>query len=174
MSKSRNGVLEMVIERDPRRIYDRMVAWFVRHDFPVPLSTEEFLDGLRSRCPERDAMVFLPEQVGEYDRKRAQAARAPQMEMFVFDERSAIDWLTDCLRKRPSTYQDIHPEFHHTAWRRLEEARGEARALCAAGRQLPAVRRQGWRSEPDPQLPVVQLQRPARAGKGRRSAQDEG
>ena len=58
ISKSKNGVLEFVVERDPRRIYDRMVAWFVRHDFPVPLSTEEFLDGLRNRFPERDGMVF--------------------------------------------------------------------------------------------------------------------
>ena len=49
VSKSKNGLLEFVIEREPRRIYDRMVAWFVRHDLPVPLSTEEFLEGLRSR-----------------------------------------------------------------------------------------------------------------------------
>ncbi|MGR9398872.1 DNA methyltransferase [Rhizobium leguminosarum] len=111
ISKSRNGLLEFVVERDPRRIFDRMVAWFVRHDVPVPLSTQEFLDGLRSRFPDRDGMVFLPEQVTEYDRKRAQVAQAPQMEMFVADERSAIDWLTDFLRKRPSTYQEAHPEF---------------------------------------------------------------
>jgi hypothetical protein len=143
VSKAKSGVLEMVVERDPRRIYDRMVAWFVRHDFPVPLSTEEFLEGLRSRYPERDGMMFLSEQVAEYDRKRAQAAQAPQMEMFVSDERSAIDWLTDFLRKRPSTYQGIHPEFHDAAWCRLEKARGEARALRAAGRQFPALRRQG-------------------------------
>ncbi len=124
ISKSKNGILEMVVERDSRRIYDRMVAWFVRHDFPVPLSTEAFLDGLRSRFTERDGMVFLPEQVAEYDRKRARAAQAPQMEMFVSDERSAIDWLTDFLRKRPSTYQDIHPEFTvqmGAGWRKHEE-----------------------------------------------------
>ena len=123
VSKSKNGILEMVVERDPRRIYDRMVAWFVRHDFPVPLSTEEFLEGLRSRYPERDGMVFLPEQVGEYDRKREQAAQAPQMELFVSDERSAIDWLTDFVRKRPSTYQGIHPEFTTqlgAGWKRHE------------------------------------------------------
>ncbi|MGF6227935.1 16S rRNA G966 N2-methylase RsmD [Inquilinus ginsengisoli] len=125
VSKSKNGVLEIVVERDPRRIYDRMVAWFVRHDFPVPLSTEEFLEGLRSRFPEqRDGMVFLPEQVAEYDRKRAQAAQAPQMELFVSDERSAIDWLTDFLRKRPSTYQEVHPEFTTqlgAGWKKHEE-----------------------------------------------------
>lgn len=133
VSKVKNGILEMVVERDPRRIYDRMVAWFIRHDFPVPLSTEEFLDGLRSRFPERDGMVFLPEQVAEYDRKRAQAAQAPQMELFVSDERSAIDWLMDFLRKRPSTYQELHPEFTTqvgAGWRKHEE-RPELSALLA-------------------------------------------
>ena len=131
VSKTKNGLLEMVVERDPRRIYDRMVAWFVRHDFPVPLSTEEFLGGLRSRFPERDSMLFLPEQVTEYDRKRAQAAQAPQMEMFVADERSAIDWLTDFLRKRPSTYQEVHPEFTTqlgAGWKK-HETRPELSAL---------------------------------------------
>jgi len=56
-------------------------------------------------------MIFLAEQVAEYDKKRLQVAVAPQMEMFVSDERSAIDWLTDFLKRRPSTYQEIHPEF---------------------------------------------------------------
>ncbi|WP_421405077.1 DNA methyltransferase [Agrobacterium fabrum] len=131
VSKSKDGVLEFVVERDPRRIYDRMVAWFVRHDVPVPLSTGEFLDGLRSRFPARDGMVFLPEQVTEYDRKRSQAAQAPQVEMFVADERSAIDWLTDFLRKRPSTYQEVHPEFTTqlgAGWKK-HETRPELAAL---------------------------------------------
>jgi 16S rRNA G966 N2-methylase RsmD len=131
VTKSKNGMLEFVVERDPRRIYDRMVAWFVRHDVPVPLSTEEFLDGLRSRFPERDGMVFLSEQIPEYDRKRAQAAQAPQMEMFVADERSAIDWLTDFLRRRPSTYQEVHPEFTTqlgAGWKK-HETRPELSAL---------------------------------------------
>jgi len=109
--KARNGELEFIVERDPRRIFDRMVAWFVRHDAPVPISNDEFLAGLRTRFPERDGMVFLSEQVAEYDHKRAQVARAPQMEMFVSDERSAIDWLTNFLKRRTSTYQEIHPEF---------------------------------------------------------------
>lgn len=133
VTKQKNGSLEVVVERDPRRIYDRMVAWFVRHDFPVPLSTEEFLEGLRNRFPERDGMVFLPEQVAEYDRKRAQAAQAPQMELFVSDERSAIDWLMDFLRKRPSTYQEVHPEFTTqvgAGWRKHEE-KPELSALLA-------------------------------------------
>lgn len=131
VSKSKNGVLEFVVERDPRRIYDRMAAWFIRHDILVPLSTEEFLDGLRNRFPERDGMVFLADQLPEYDRKRAQVAQPPQMEMFVADERSAIDWVTDFLRKRPSTYQEVHPEFTAqlgAGWKK-HEARPELSAL---------------------------------------------
>lgn len=111
IAKSKDGQLEFIVERDPRRIYDRMVAWFVRHDAPVPFSSTEFLEELRTKFSERDGMVFLHEQVSEYDSKRAQVAQAPQIELFVYDERSAIDWLTDFLRKRPSTYQEVHPEF---------------------------------------------------------------
>lgn len=109
--KSTDGELEYIAERDPRIIFDRLVAWFVRHNFPVPLSSQEFQAGLTQRFAERDGMVFLPEQVTEYDKRRLQIARAPQMEMFIADERSAIDWLTDFLKKKPSTYQEVHPEF---------------------------------------------------------------
>jgi len=86
---------------------------------------------LRQRFPERDGMVFLPEQVAEYDRKRAQVAQAPQMELFVCDERSAIDWLQNFLKRRPSTYQEIHPEFTTqlgAGWKK-HEAKPELMAL---------------------------------------------
>lgn len=111
VTKSRGGSLEFISERDPRIIFDRMVAWFVRHNVMVPMSTQEFQAGLARLFVIRDGMVFLNEQVAEYDRKRMQSATAPQMELFVHDERSAIDWLTEFLKKRPSTYQEIHPEF---------------------------------------------------------------
>ena len=132
--KMKGGELEFVAERDPRILFDRMVAWFVRHGAPVPLSSQEFQDGLRSRFPERDGMVFLPEQVTEYDRKRAQVAQAPQMELFVSDERSAIDWASDYLKARPSSYQDIHPEFIKqlgAGWKK-HETRPELAALLEA------------------------------------------
>lgn len=131
VTKSKDGALEFIVERDPRRIYDRLVAWFVRHDAPVPLSSDEFLGGLRSRFPERDGMAFLPDQVAIYDKKRAQVTQAPQMELFVSDERSAIDWLADFLKARPSTYQEIHPEFITqlgAGWKK-HEAKPELSAL---------------------------------------------
>jgi hypothetical protein len=131
VTKLRDGALEFIVERDPRRIYDRLVAWFVRHDAPVPLSSSEFLDGLRNRFSERDGMVFLPEQVAIYDKRRVQVAQAPQIELFVSDERSAIDWLTDFLKHRPSTYQELHPEFTiqlGAGWKK-HEAKPELSAL---------------------------------------------
>ena len=131
VAKTKHGELEFIVERDPRRIYDRMVAWFVRHDAPVPLSSDEFLSGLRSRFSERDGMIFLTEQVAEYDKKRASVSQAPQMELFVSDERSAIDWLADFLKRRPSTYQEIHPEFTTqlgAGWKK-HEAKPELMAL---------------------------------------------
>ncbi|MDD2879381.1 MAG: DNA methyltransferase [Rhodoferax sp.] len=109
--KVRNGALEFIAERDPRIIFDRMIAWFIRHNAPVPMSTHEFQAGLTQRFVDRDGMVFLADQVTEYDKKRLQVAVAPQMEMFVSDERSAIDWLTDFLKRRPSTYQEVHTDF---------------------------------------------------------------
>ena len=132
--KFKNGNLEHIADRDPRILFDRMVAWFFRHGVPVPLSSQEFQDGLRNRFPERDGMVFLPEQVAGYDKKRAQSAQAPQMEMFVSDERSAIDWLSDFLKSRPSTYSEVHPEFIRqlgTGWKK-HETRPELSALLEA------------------------------------------
>ena len=109
--KMKGGELEFIQERDPRIIFDRMVAWFVKHGFAVPLSSQEFQAGLSQRFEPRDGMIFLPDQAAEYDKKRMQVAVAPQMEMFVSDERSAIDWLSDFLKKRPSTYSEITPEY---------------------------------------------------------------
>lgn len=109
--KMKGGELEFIKERDPRIIFDRMVAWFVKHGFPVPMSSQEFQAELSQRFMPRDGMVFLPNQAAEYDKKRMQVALAPQMEMFVSDERSAIDWLSDFLKHRPSTYSEITTEY---------------------------------------------------------------
>jgi hypothetical protein len=100
-----------IVERDPRRIYDRMASWFIRHGTMVPISTPEFLAELPARFREMDGMVFLPEQLLEYEKARARIPQVAQAELFVSDERSAIDWLTSFLFKRPSTRSEIHPEY---------------------------------------------------------------
>lgn len=123
VKRNKVGGIEMVAERDPRRLFDRMVAWFVRHNTPVPLSTAEFQGGLAERFPERDGMFFLPNQIDEYDKARMQAGDPPQRDLFVDDERTAIDWLNDFLKAKPSTYQEVHPEFTQktgAGWRKHE------------------------------------------------------
>jgi len=129
--KAKGGQLELIAERDPRILYDRMVAFYVGHSTLVPLNSAEFQAGLAEKFPERDGMYFLPEQVNEYDKKRAQMGNIGQLTIFVEDERSAINWLRNLLKDCPSTYQDIQPEFLQqlgASWKKWE-ARPELSAL---------------------------------------------
>ena len=129
--KPKGEELEFIAERDPRILYDRMVAFYVGHGVPVPLSSAEFQRELADKFPEREGMFFLSEQVAEFDKKRAQMEGVGQMTIFVEDEKSAIDWLRGFLKTRPSTYQDIQPEFMQqlsASWKKFE-ARLELRLL---------------------------------------------
>jgi len=56
-------------------------------------------------------MYFLPEQVAEYDKKRMTVREVLQLQLFVTDESSAIQWLKQQLVKRPQTFQELHPQF---------------------------------------------------------------
>jgi DNA modification methylase len=129
--KAKGGQMEVIAERDPRILYDRMVAFYVGHSTLVPLSSAEFQAGLAEKFPERDGMFFLPEQVNEYDKKRAQVENIGQLAIFVEDERSAINWLRSFLKTRPSVTQDIQPEFMQqlgASWKKWE-ARPEMSGL---------------------------------------------
>jgi DNA modification methylase len=100
-----------VTERDPRILYDQMVAYFIRKGYPVPLDSAAFQEGLSQRFSYRDGMYFLPDQVAEYDKKKLTAGGMEQMSLFVSDESSAIAWLRQLLKDKPQTFQDIHPLF---------------------------------------------------------------
>ena len=107
----RDGSVEVVSERQDYLLYDRMVAFHVLRGVTVPLSAAEFYEALRQRFAQRDGMCFLPEQVVEYDRKRAKANGVLQLELFVKDEETAIQWLRHQLDRKPQTFQDIHPAY---------------------------------------------------------------
>lgn len=129
--KARGGQLESIAERDPRILYDRMVAFYIGHSTSVPLSSAEFQAELSSHFVERDGMWFLPEQVSEYDKKRAQMENVGQMAIFVEDEKSAIDWIRNELKEKPRTTQDIQPDFMQrlsASWKKWE-ARPELKVL---------------------------------------------
>lgn len=121
--KTKQGELQFIAERDPRILYDRMISYFFQRGIPIPLSSADFQAGLIEKFTERDGMVFLPDQLAAYDKKRIQTASAPQLELFVYDEKSSIDWLHHFVKQRPSTYQDIQPEFLKqlsASWRKYE------------------------------------------------------
>ena len=102
---------EVIAERQNYLLFDRMVAFHVQRGETVPLSASEFYVGLEQRFPSREGMYFLPEQASEYDRKRMTVKEVLQIELFVSDEASAIQWLKQLLTRKPQTFQDIHPQF---------------------------------------------------------------
>jgi len=108
---SKDGQAEVIAERQNYLLFDRMVAFHVQRGVTVPLSAAEFYAGLEQRFPPRDGMYFLPDQAAEYDKKRMTVKEVLQLQLFVSDEASAIQWLKQLLTKKPQTFQDIHPQF---------------------------------------------------------------
>jgi DNA modification methylase len=108
---SKDGQAEIIAERQSYLLFDRMVAFHVQRGVTIPLSAAEFYAGLAQRFSERDGMFFLPEQVAEYDKKRMTAREVLQIQLFVTDESSAIQWLKQQLIKKPQTFQELHPQF---------------------------------------------------------------
>lgn len=113
----------VIAERTPQMLLDRMIAFFVQRGVAVPISGPEFLAGLAQRYAERDGMYFLPEQVAEYDRKRTKIAELKQLDLFVVDEASAIQWVRQQLQAKPQKLQDLTPAYISAAksWVRHEE-----------------------------------------------------
>jgi hypothetical protein len=108
---AKDGNVEVIAERQPYLLFDRMVAFHVQRNVTVPVSVGEFFAGLSQRFPERDGMYFLPDQVADYDQKRMKASEVRQLEIFVRNEKSAIQWLRQQLQDKPQTFQEIHPQF---------------------------------------------------------------
>ena len=111
ISKQQGVLLQLVPERDPRILFDQMVAFYVRKGYPVPISSQEFQIGLAQRFIERDGMFFLPDQAAEYDRKKFLSGEVTQASLFVSDELSSIQWLRQLLKLKPQTFSDINPQF---------------------------------------------------------------
>ncbi|HDH16017.1 MAG TPA: DNA methylase [Gammaproteobacteria bacterium] len=112
VTKHQGALLQFIPERDPRILFDQMVAYYVRKGYPVPISSQEFQVGLAQRFIERDGMYFLPDQVAEYDRKKMTSGGMTEtVEMFVKDEASMIQWLRQLLKQKPQTFADINPQF---------------------------------------------------------------
>lgn len=109
--KLQSNSLQIVPERDPRILFDQVVAYYVRKGYHLPVSSQEFQAGLAQRFVERDGMYFLDEQAAEYDKKKAVVGELVQISLFVKDEASAIQWLRQLLKLKPQVFSDINPQF---------------------------------------------------------------
>lgn len=121
-----DGKLDVIAERQDYLLFDRMVAWHIMNGIPVPMDAHTFYDGLRQRFLQRDGMFFLPDQVNEYDDKRAHMELdAQQLSFLVTDEKNAIAWLNYILGEGPKTYQEIQPaylqELHQSKQEKMPE-----------------------------------------------------
>ena len=87
-----------------------MVAFHVQRGVTVPLSAAEFYAGLAEVL--RAGWNVFPARTGGRVRQKAyDGPEVLQLQLFVSDESSAIQWLKQQLIKKPQTFQDLHPQF---------------------------------------------------------------
>ena len=103
--------IHILPERTAKVLFDRMVAWYVRHSIAVPISAFEFQEILKLNCSCVDGMYFLPEQKIKYEEKRSKLNKIRQMDIFVKNEASTIEWLKALLHNKPMTIQELQPLF---------------------------------------------------------------
>ena len=98
-----------IIERSPKILFDRLIAFYVQKGLPVPIDAGAFQKGLRDRFIERDGMFFTNEQVQEYDKKKKENPEFIQLSILVSSEQDGVLWLKNLLTDKSLTYQDIQP-----------------------------------------------------------------
>lgn len=99
-----------IIERSPKILYDRLIAYYVQHGYAVPIDAIEFQKGLKDRFIERDGMYFTASQALEYEDKRAKSDGFVPMALFIASESDGIEWLKRKL-ETPKTYQELQPDW---------------------------------------------------------------
>jgi len=100
-----------IIERSPKILFDRLIAFYIQKGLPVPIDANKFQQGLRERFMERDGMFFTNEQVQEYDKKKKENPEFIQLSLLVSTEQNGVMWLKNLLQDKPLTYQDIQPNW---------------------------------------------------------------
>lgn len=100
-----------IIERSAKILYDRLVAYYVQHGYPVPMNAAEFQTGLKDHFVERDGMFFTINQVIEYEDKKSQTADFQPMSLFIGSESDGINWLKNKLAEGEKTYAELQPDW---------------------------------------------------------------
>ena len=107
----KDSKLTTVVERTPKVLYDRLVAYYVQHSYQVPLDAIDFQKGLKEHFVERDGMFFTAEQAIEYDEVKKETAAFVSLALMVGSEEDGIEWLKRELEDSPKKYSEILPEW---------------------------------------------------------------
>lgn len=99
-----------VVERSPKILYDRLISYYVRHGYAIPMDAQEFQQNLRDRFIERDGMFFTASQALEYEDKKSKTTGIVPMALFIGSEAEGIEWLKREL-ETPQTYSELQPEW---------------------------------------------------------------
>ncbi len=141
------------IERTKEMLYSKYLAYYVQHGYQVAYNGEQFYRALpRWGFVEEDGYWFGDEtHLQAYHQALAAAEQetAPQPPLFVFDERSAIQWLKHFLHGNPSTLSQIQPDYLK-ALQTSHDLIPDLRELLAENFGQPD--RQGRYHWPNPQL----------------------
>ncbi len=100
-----------IVERSPRILFDRLIAFYIQRSLPVPIDAGKFQLGLRERFIERDGMFFSNEQVQLYDKKKSDNPELIQLSLLVSSEQDGVLWLKNLLSTKSFSYQDIQPQW---------------------------------------------------------------
>ena len=100
-----------IAERSPKILFDKLIAYYVTHGYPVPMNAAEFQRGLRDRFVERDGMFFTAEQAIQYEEKKKDTTSFVGLFILVGSEAEGIEWLKRKLEDGPKTYAEILPDW---------------------------------------------------------------
>lgn len=100
-----------IVERTPKVLFDRLIAYYVQHGYQVPIDAVDFQKGLRNRFVERDGMFFTAEQAIEYEEKKKETTSFVSLALLVGSEAEGIEWLRRKLEERPKMYSEILPDW---------------------------------------------------------------
>jgi DNA modification methylase len=107
----RENATTAVVERSPKILFDRLIAYYVQHGYQVPIDAAEFQKGLKDRFVERDGMFFTAEQAIEYEDKKKETTSFVSLALLVGSEAEGIEWLKRKLEDGPKTYSQILPDW---------------------------------------------------------------
>ena len=106
------------VERSREMIFAKLLAYYVQRGYEIQYGADSFYALLRGEFVEADGYWFKDEdQLQTYrqnKQKQAETDTGGQQSLFIFDERSAIQWLKRFLHQTPGSLSDIQPAFLKT------------------------------------------------------------